>query len=83
MPNIYIGDLLNRIKWDKNIKLEEYTIAYFDSVAGKNFEVPFKNIIKEGNFMTIGVGRNKISIPLHRIRQVKRNGKLIWDREGI
>jgi len=31
----YIRDLLNKIKWDKNKKPEDYSIAYFDRVLNK------------------------------------------------
>jgi len=77
---MYIGDLLNKIRWDKNSKPEEYMIVYFDRMAGKSYEVAFTAIGREGNFFTITINGRKTSIPLHRIRQVKRNGKAIWER---
>ena len=77
---MYIGDLLNKLRWDKNLKQEEYTIVYFDRIAEKGFEVPFTAIARHGNFFVIRLGSKETSIPLHRIRQVKRNGKVIWDR---
>lgn len=77
---MYIGDLLNKIRWDKNLKPEEYMIIYFDRIAEKTFEVPFINISRKGNFFIINRNNQEIFIPLHRIRQVKRNGKVIWER---
>ena len=77
---MYIGDLLNKIRWDKNLKPEEYSIVYFDRIAEKSFEVPFKSIAREGNFIKVIRPGKEINIPLHRIRQVKRNGKVIWER---
>ncbi len=47
---MYIGDLLNKIRWDKNLKPEEYVIVYFDRISMRNFEVAFKSISREGNF---------------------------------
>lgn len=77
---MYIGDLLNKIRWDKNLKPEEYTIVYFDRIEEARFEVPFKSIARQGNFFVITKDGKETMIPLHRIRQVKRNGKLIWER---
>ena len=77
---MYIGDLLNKIRWDKNLKPEEYVIVYFDRIAERTFEAPFTALGRDGNFFTITVNGRKTSVPLHRIRQVKRNGKVIWER---
>jgi len=77
---MYIGDLLNKIRWDKNLKSEEYIIVYFDRIAEKTFEIPFNSISRKGNFIVINRFGQEIHIPLHRIRQVKRNGKIVWER---
>lgn len=76
---MYIGDLLNKIRWDKNLKLEEYTIVYFDRIAETRFEVPLTAISRKGNFFIINRNGQEVNIPLHRIRQVKRNGKVVWE----
>jgi uncharacterized protein (UPF0248 family) len=77
---MYIGDLLNKIRWDKTSKPEEYMLVYFDRMAGKSYEVAFTAIGREGNFFTIMVNGQKTSIPIHRIRQVKKQGKVVWER---
>ncbi|MEK6860729.1 MAG: DUF504 domain-containing protein [Nanoarchaeota archaeon] len=77
---MYIGDLLNKIRWDKNLKPEEYLIVYFDRIAEKTFEVPFVLISRKGNFFIIKKFGQEVNIPLHRIRQVKRNEKVVWER---
>ena len=77
---MYIGDLLNKIRWDKNLKPEEYTIVYFDRISEGRFEVQFISISREGNFFIVIRKGEEVNIPLHRIRQVKRNGKVIWER---
>jgi uncharacterized protein (UPF0248 family) len=76
---IYIGDLLNKIRWDEKVKPDEYTLVYFDRVAEKGFEVKFTAISREGNFFVVIRDGHKTMIPLHRIRQVKRQGKVIWE----
>lgn len=77
---MYIGDMLNKIRWDKKLKPEEYIIVYFDRIAEKRFEVPFTAMGREGNFFTVEIDGRKTMIPLHRIRQVKRDGKVVWER---
>jgi len=77
---MYIGDMLNKIRWDRNLKPEEYVIVYFDRIAETRFEVPFIAISRKGNFFVINKNGQEVNIPLHRIRQVKRNGKVIWER---
>lgn len=76
---MYIGDILNKIRWDKHFKPEEYVIIYFDRVAEKTYEIPFLSMGREGNFFTIKINGRKSSIPLHRIRQIRRNGKIVWE----
>ena len=78
---IYIGDLLNKIRWDKKLKPEEYTIVYFDRIAEKTFEIPFADLGRRGGFFFLKVDGGEVNFPLHRIRKVKRNGKVIWERE--
>jgi len=75
----YILDLLNKIKWDKNEKPEDYSIVYFDRVSSRNMEIRFNDIKSiEGSFMV--VGEEESQIPLHRIKQVKKKGIIIWQR---
>ena len=78
---IYIGELLNRIRFDKNWKPEEFSIVYYDRIHQKNFEVQFASMGRDGNFFTITVNNRIAHIPLHRIREVKRSGKVIWKRD--
>ena len=78
---IYIKDLLNKIKWDKNLNQEEYSIGYFDRVSKKLVWIDFKEIKDiEGNFLILEKEGREVNIPLHRIREVKQRGKQIWRR---
>lgn len=74
---IYILDILNKIKWDKNLNPEEYAILYLDRLNNIKKEVKFKEI-KSFNNLTLEV-ENK-EIPLHRIREIKEGNKIIWKR---
>jgi len=77
---MYIGDLLNKLRWDKNLKPKEYSLVYFDRVLRKEFEIPFTSIGRKGNFFSINLGDREVMVPLHRINKVKRSGKVVWER---
>lgn len=78
---MYILDLLNKIKWDQNLNPEEYVIVYFDRMDKSKKEIKF-NKIKDFNNLTLvlEIEGKEIEIPLHRIREVKKEGKIIWKR---
>ena len=77
----YILDLLNKIKWDKNLKSEEFSVIYLDRLEGSKKEVKFKEI-KSFNNLTLVLEKEdkEIEIPLHRIREIKQGRKIIWKR---
>ncbi len=79
---MYILDLLNKIKWDQNLNPEEYTIIYLDRINNTKKEIKFDKIKNFNNLTLILESEEKeIEIPLHRIREVKKQGKIIWKRE--
>jgi uncharacterized protein (UPF0248 family) len=74
---IPIKELINKIKWDKRENPEDYTIHYIDRITKRLKEIAFTDIINiEGNFMLVG----EAEIPLHRIKQVRKKRKVIWQR---
>ena len=75
----YIGEVLNKIRFDTTVKPEEYTIVYFDRMAEKTEEVKFISIGRKGNFITVLKDGKDYSVPLHRIRKIKKKGKVIWE----
>ena len=80
---IPILDLLNKIKWDKREKPEEYSIFYFDRILKKLIEIKFEDIKKiDESFMILERNGEGASIPLHRVREVRKLGKLIWKRKS-
>lgn len=77
----YILDLLNKIKWDKNLNKKDYTLYYLDRITNNLKEIKFTNIKNFNNLTLITEKNNKeVEIPLHRIREVKKKGKIIWKR---
>jgi uncharacterized protein (UPF0248 family) len=77
-----IQELFNKLKWDPNENPFTYSFFYLDRVAKKLREVKYKDIaeVKDG-FMTIVREERETEIPLHRIRIVKREGEVVWERK--
>lgn len=59
--------ILKRIKWDPALNQDEYTIVYQDRFL-KDLEIDF-------------VTFEDSDAKSYRIRQIKRNNKVVWDRE--
>ena len=75
----YIGDILNQIRLDKHSKPEEYVIVYFDRLDEQTYEVPLTALGRRGNFIVVAKHGKAYNVPLHRIRQIKHKGKVIWE----
>ena len=77
---IPIQDLINKIKWDKRENPKDYSLIFID--LNKEKEIPYTDILRlEGNFMIILNNKaEEVDIPLHRIRKVKKNKEIIWER---
>jgi uncharacterized protein (UPF0248 family) len=77
-------DLLHRIQWDRTFGAAEFEIAYRDRVRGTLVKVPFSRIrFRSGEhfaFEALEADGSVHSVPLHRVREVWRNGELIWQR---
>ncbi len=82
---IPIHELLNRIRWDKAYAQADFSIAYYDRVQDRLIRVPLGEIFFEPDdhfsFDLIDHEGVLHSIPLHRIKEVYRDGDLIWHRE--
>ncbi|MFH1592452.1 MAG: DUF504 domain-containing protein [Candidatus Woesearchaeota archaeon] len=73
---IPIKQFLNKIKYSKKFNPKEITICYQDRFIKKLIPAEFKNItIEENLFIT-----NNKTIPLHRIREIRKKGVIIWKR---
>lgn len=80
-----IQDLLHRICWDEEFGKSEFVIGYYDRVAGRLVEVPLKSVSFDSEdpfrFQLVDEEGESHAIPLHRIKVVYRDGRLIWERE--
>ncbi len=86
MLMIPIQQLLSRIRWDKEFGTAYFEIGYLDHAAKKIIRIPFAKIdFVEGNpfsFQLEDELGEMQAIPFHRVRQVFRDGILIWNRTG-
>lgn len=83
---IPIDQLLARIRWDTEFGRARFVIGYWDRVANEIRHVDLKELGPDAvnrAFLDLvdedGVSRE---IPLHRVREVWRDGLLIWQRTG-
>ncbi|MDT8385616.1 MAG: DUF504 domain-containing protein [Gammaproteobacteria bacterium] len=83
---IPIHELLNRIRWDADYGKADFVIGYYDRVAERIIQLPLTSIGFDAedafDFTFVDEEGQTHSIPLHRIRQVFRNGELVWERVG-
>ena len=74
-------EILNKIKWDSSEEPEKCFVFYLDRISGGLKKVEFRKIKNiEGNFFEIEENGKITEIPIHRIREVRRENKLVWRR---
>lgn len=80
-----IHELLSQIRWDPNFT-GEFEVAFVDRMKPDLQRVPVNAMRFDADspttFRAFDDEGNVVSIPLHRIRQVFRNGALIWSRDA-
>ncbi len=81
-----IHELLNRIRWDPEFGRGRFEIGYYDRTERAIRRLELREITFPENERhvfqwTDGAGRLR-RIPFHRVRQVVRNGQIIWQRPG-
>jgi uncharacterized protein (UPF0248 family) len=79
-----IHALLARIRWDAEFAKSRFVIGYWDRVATKVLHANLRDIAWDADnpsfFDLIDEDGLAHSIPFHRVREVWRDGTLIWDR---
>lgn len=82
---ILLQELLNRIRWDGDFGRGRFDLGYYDRVEDRIITVPFQQLILTAGdhfaFQLITPAGELIAIPFHRVRQVRKDGVLIWDRK--
>jgi len=83
-PVVPIQDVLHRIQWDPAWRASRFELGYLDRVAGTIVRVPFGEVRLEEDRPAVLTLRDAdgaaLAIPLHRVRQVWRDGAIIWKR---
>lgn len=82
---IPIQELLSRIRWDEEFGRSEFQVGYYDRVEKAIVYVSFRDMFfePEAHAAFALVDRDGVihRVPLHRIKEVWRDGALIWHRE--
>lgn len=79
-----IHELLSRIRWDEAFGKGDFEVAYVERGQDALERVSLENVeFEKGNTFSFTIlGRDKLyhDIPFHRVREVYKNGELIWKR---
>lgn len=80
-----IQELLDRIRWDVEFAKGDFTIGYYDRMLDRIITVPFRELHFDPAdrffFQAVDEEGEIHSVPFHRVREVHKDGKLIWHRE--
>lgn len=81
---VSIVDLLNRIRWDREFAKGKFVIGYEDHMVDHYVYVPFKELrFEEGDHFSFQLKNEKgelVTIPFHRVREVRKDNAVIWQR---
>lgn len=81
---IPLHELLARIRWDPEFGAAEFALGYRDRVLGRIVVVPLREVVLDPHdrfaFSFVDDEGAVHAVPFHRVRQVFRNGALIWSR---
>lgn len=82
---IPIYELLSRIHWDKQFGSGDIVVGYYDKFEACIIRIPVREILlkPDDHFSFDLIDRNGVlhSIPMCLIREVRKDGKLIWHRD--
>ena len=80
-----IQELLNRILWDKEFSNNDFSIGYYDRLENKMIHVPFQSLYFDEedhfSFQIVDENGETHNIPFHRVKELYKNGELIWSRQ--
>ncbi len=82
---IPLHELLSRIRWDPEFGRGEFTLGYLDHVRGKLIYVALNEVLQEpdslSSFQVTDEEGAMHTIPYHRVKEVRKNGEVIWMRK--
>jgi len=71
-----IKQFLNKIQFSGKFNKNTITLSYYDRIQKKLIPLEYRKIKVEGNFLIL----DERHIPLHRIKEIRKNGVIIWKR---
>ena len=78
--------LLNRIRWDRDFGAGVFELGVYDRMRDALVRVPLAEVrFAPGDsfaFLLEDEDGHTRSVPLHRVREVYKDGVLIWGRRG-
>jgi uncharacterized protein (UPF0248 family) len=81
-----IHELLSRIRWDREFGQGRFELGYYDRQEEAIQRVGLEMVQFEENspdsFQVLDDNGHWRRIPLHRVREVWKEGRLIWKRPG-
>ncbi|CAG0966322.1 hypothetical protein GEOBC_01015 [Geobacteraceae bacterium] len=82
---IPLHELLSRIHWDPEFGRGEFKVGFLDHVRRQLVYVPLNQLKRDPNslfcFEVTDEQGIVLSVPYHRVKEVWKDGKLIWRRE--
>ena len=82
---IPLHELLSRIRRDKEFGEGSFAIGYYDRVEDRLIRVPLAQLHFEPDdhfaFQVLDEEGEIHTVPLHRVKEVYKDEKLIWHRE--
>ncbi len=80
-----IWELLSRIRWDEAFAKANFRIGYYDRLEARIVIVPLQRVVQQpGDHFSVQIIDDEgvfHMVPLHRIKEVYRDGACIWKRE--
>ncbi len=81
-----LHDLLSRVRWDPGFGTGSFELGIYDRMEHGIVRMPLARVrFEPGNrfacFLDDDDGQSR-TVPLHRVREVYRDGRLIWKRGG-
>lgn len=81
---IPIHELLSRIRWDKEFARGQFEIGYFDRHERVVHRVALQHVTFPEDahhaFEVVDASGQARRIPFHRVREVVKDGQVIWQR---
>jgi len=74
-------EMLDKIKWSNKFEPENIILFYFDRIKNKNIGIKYKDIKIDDNYILVREGLKITKIPLHRLREIRNKGIIMWKRK--